>query len=83
MVYTLLGRVQMTEKEFIALLAIEGKTLDVAEAMQDIGGVRKDGFIADVNQGIFSTLATGDFKTTRRSAVQDLIKKYYNNANNR
>ena len=82
MVYTLLGRVQMTEKEFIALLAIEGKTLDVAEAMQDIGGVRKDGFIADVNQGLFSTLATSDFKTTRRSAVQNLIKQYYKHADN-
>jgi len=34
----------MTEKEFVALLAIEGKQLDVAEAVQDIGGDRKKGF---------------------------------------
>ena len=70
----------MTEKEFRALLAIEGKTLDVAEAIQDIGKDRKKGFIADVNKGMFVTLATSEFKKTRRSAVQDLIKKYYKDA---
>lgn len=70
----------MTEKEFRALLAIEGKTLEVAEAVQDIGKDRKKGFIADVNKGWFFTYATSEFKKTRRSAVQDLIKKYYKDA---
>lgn len=73
----------MTEKEFVALLAIEGKQLDIGEAIRDIGGNRETGFIADINQGFFNTVMSGDFKKRRREAVQCLIKKYYKNADNR
>ncbi len=72
----------MTEKEFVALLAIEGKQLDIAEAVKTVGGVTEKGYMADINEGFFKTVMSGDFKKRRREAVQDLIKKYYKNANN-
>ena len=72
----------MTEKEYAALFAIEGKQLDVDKAERNIGGVKEAGFMADINEGFFKTVMSGEFKKRRREAVQDLIKKYYKNANN-
>jgi hypothetical protein len=72
----------MTEKEFVALLAIEGKQLDIAEAVKTVGDITEKGYMADINEGFFKTVMSGDFKKRRREAVQDLIKKYYKNANN-
>jgi len=73
----------MTEKEFVALLAIEGRQLDIAEAVKTVGEVTEMGYMGDINEGFFKTVLSGDFKKRRRDAVQDLIKKYYKNADNR
>lgn len=72
----------MTEKEFIALLAIEGKTLDVGKATWRLGDEVKEGYVAEVNRKLIDFYASSDFKIRRRDAVQDVIKKYYNRADN-
>jgi hypothetical protein len=73
----------MTEKEFVALLAIEGKQLEVGKGRKQIGDDIQEGYYADVVQGIFGVYAEGSFHKRRRDAVQNVIKKYYNRANNR
>lgn len=73
----------MTEKEFVALLAIEGKQLEVGEGLRQVGTVAEEGFYAEVTQGIWGIYAESGFYKRRRDAVQNLIKKYYNRANNR
>ena len=73
----------MTEKEFVALLAIEGKQLEVGQGRKQVGEDVQEGYYADVVQGIFGIYAEGKFYKRRRDAVQNVIKKYYNRANNR
>lgn len=73
----------MTEEEFVALLAIEGKQLEVGQGRKQVGEDIQEGYYADVVQGIFGVYAEGSFYKRRRDAVQNVIKKYYNRANNR
>lgn len=72
----------MTEKEFVALLAIEGKQLEVGKGERRVGDFREEGFYAEVVQGIWGIYAESGFYKRRRDAIQNLIKKYYNRANN-
>jgi hypothetical protein len=72
----------MTEEEFVALLAIEGKQLEVGQGRKQVGEDIQEGYYADVVQGIFGVYAEGSFHKRRRDAVQNVIKKYYNRANN-
>jgi hypothetical protein len=72
----------MTEQEFVALLAIEGKQLEVGQGRKQVGEDIQEGYYADVVQGIFGVYAEGSFHKRRRDAVQNVIKKYYNRANN-
>lgn len=72
----------MTEKEFRALLAIEGKKLTL-ESVKDDWGIRRWRAYIQENDWVIQYFTGNCYYSTKSNAVRATITAYFRHANNR